>query len=332
MKIARHYTKSGQSPYGEIAFHATRSEIRNPDGSVVFSQGEIEVPAAWSQVAADILAQKYFRKAGVPARLERVEERGLPSLLLRSVADIEALASLPKSEQYGGETSAKQVFDRLAGAWCYWGWKGHYFDTEEDARAFFDELHFMLARQIASPNSPQWFNSGQGGAFGTSLSSRTHAPPGTMRFRSASSTATQCAGECHRADGHDRPRDTTGIEPDFALLKFKKLAGGGYFKIINRAVPEGLRALGYRAAEIDEITAHATGHATLGGAPALDPASPKGFSDEKQAALDTIAEERSQARMKGYRGDACGECGNFTLLRAGVCLKCCSCGQTTGCS
>jgi ribonucleoside-diphosphate reductase alpha chain len=174
MKITRHYTKSGQSPYAEIAFRTTKSEIRNPDGSVVFSQGGIEVPADWSQVAADILAQKYFRKAGVPARLERVEERGLPSFLLRSVADTAALASLPKSEQYGGETSAKQVFDRLAGAWCYWGWKGRYFDTEEDAQAFYDELRFMLARQVASPNSPQWFNTGLHWAYGIDGPSQGH--------------------------------------------------------------------------------------------------------------------------------------------------------------
>ncbi len=174
MKITRRNTKSGQSPYADIPFRTTKSEIRNPDGSVVFSQGEIEVPAAWSQVAADILAQKYFRKAGVPARIKRVEEESVPSFLWRGVADNAALASLPKSEQFGGETSAQQVFDRLAGAWCYWGWKGHYFDTEEDAEAFYDELRFMLARQIASPNSPQWFNTGLHWAYGIDGPSQGH--------------------------------------------------------------------------------------------------------------------------------------------------------------
>jgi len=174
MKITRRTTKPGQSPYADIPFRTTRSEIRNPDGSVVFSQGEIEVPAAWSQVAADILAQKYFRKAGVPARIKRVEEESVPSFLWRGVADNAALASLPKSEQVGGETSAKQVFDRLAGAWCYWGWKGRYFDTEEDAQAFYDELRFMLARQIASPNSPQWFNTGLHWAYGIDGPSQGH--------------------------------------------------------------------------------------------------------------------------------------------------------------
>src|ERR1700733_6569091 len=151
MRIERRYTKTDQSPYADIAFRATKSEIRNPDGSVVFSLEGIEVPSLWSQVAADVLAQKYFRKAGVPARLKKVEEHSVPSFLWRSVADEAALADLPKAERYGSETSARQVFDRLAGAWTYWGWKGNYFRSEEDARAFYDEMRFMLARQMAAP-------------------------------------------------------------------------------------------------------------------------------------------------------------------------------------
>ncbi len=166
MHIERRYTRSSQSPYAAIAFETTKSEIRNPDGSVVFSLNSIEVPAGWSQVAADVLAQKYFRKAGVPARLKRVEENGVPSFLWRSVADEAALEGLPKGERFVSETSARQVFDRLAGAWAYWGWKGGYFDGEEDARAYFDETRFMLARQMAAPNSPQWFNTGLHWAYG----------------------------------------------------------------------------------------------------------------------------------------------------------------------
>ena len=123
MRIERYFTKPGVSPYELVAFATTKSEIRNPDGSVVFSLEGVEVPAAWSQVAADVLAQKYFRKAGVPARLKRIEEEGVPSFLWRSVADETALGALPKDERFGSETSAKQVFDRLAGAWAYWGWK-----------------------------------------------------------------------------------------------------------------------------------------------------------------------------------------------------------------
>ena len=138
MRIERRYTKEGQSPYAEIPFRTATSEIRNPDGSVVFHADDVEVPAQYSQVASDVLAQKYFRKAGVPARLKKVEEETIPSWLWRSVADEDALAALPEKERNIGEHSSKQVFDRLAGTWTYWGWKGGYFASEEDAQAFFD--------------------------------------------------------------------------------------------------------------------------------------------------------------------------------------------------
>jgi ribonucleoside-diphosphate reductase alpha chain len=166
MRIERRYTKEGQSPYAGIQFRLTASEIRNPDGSVVFRAENVEVPEAWSQVASDVLAQKYFRKAGVPARLKKVEEETVPSWLWRSVPDEEALALLPEKERYGGEQSSRQVFDRLAGTWTYWGWKAGYFDSEADARAFFDELAHMLAKQMVAPNSPQWFNTGLFWAYG----------------------------------------------------------------------------------------------------------------------------------------------------------------------
>ena len=145
MRIERRYTTTGQSPYAAIPFRLATSEIRNPDGSIVFRQDGIEVPESWSQVATDVLAQKYFRKAGVPARLKKVEENAVPSFLWRSDADAKALAKLPEGERSVSEHSAKQVFDRLAGCWTYWGWKGGYFSTEEDARAFYDELRYMLA-------------------------------------------------------------------------------------------------------------------------------------------------------------------------------------------
>ncbi|MGX7705635.1 vitamin B12-dependent ribonucleotide reductase [Methylobacterium sp. Gmos1] len=166
MRFERRITTAGQSPYASIPFRKAVSEIRNPDGSVVFRLDGIDVPEAWSQVACDVLAQKYFRKAGVPAALRKVEENGVPSFLWRSVPDEAALAALPEAERTGSETSATQVFDRLAGCWTYWGWKGGYFSSEEDASAFHDELRAMLARQMVAPNSPQWFNTGLHWAYG----------------------------------------------------------------------------------------------------------------------------------------------------------------------
>ncbi|MFV1440612.1 MULTISPECIES: vitamin B12-dependent ribonucleotide reductase [unclassified Phaeobacter] len=159
MKIERKFTKSGQDAYADLDFVPATSEIRNPDGTIVFRLEGVEVPAGWSQVASDVIAQKYFRKAGVPSKLKKLREKGVPEFLWRSVPagdDVE----------FGGETSSKQVFDRLAGAWCYWGWKGGYFSTEEDARAYFDEMRYMLATQRAAPNSPQWFNTGLHWAYG----------------------------------------------------------------------------------------------------------------------------------------------------------------------
>ncbi|MGZ5920886.1 MAG: vitamin B12-dependent ribonucleotide reductase, partial [Rhizomicrobium sp.] len=165
MRIRRHFTVEGHSPYEGIAFRAGASEIRNPDGSIVFAQDGIEVPESWSQVACDVLAQKYFRKAGVPKQLMPVAEDGVPQFLWRK----QALGT-----ETTGEHSAKQVFDRLAGTWTYWGWKGGYFDGEADARAFYDELCHMLATQKCAPNSPQWFNTGIHWAYGIDGPSQGH--------------------------------------------------------------------------------------------------------------------------------------------------------------
>ncbi len=158
MRIERHFTKAGGNVYDSIAWKKTDVLMKNPDGTVVFECKGCETPDHWSQVAGDVISQKYFRKAGVAAKLKRVEENSVPSWLWRSVP--------VEGAEIVGENSSKQVFDRLAGAWTYWGWKGDYFDTEEDAQAFYDEMRYMLAMQISAPNSPQWFNTGLHWAYG----------------------------------------------------------------------------------------------------------------------------------------------------------------------
>ena len=150
MKIHRYFTREGESPYCRINFEKRSSEIRNPDGSSVFRLDDAEAPQGWSQVAVDILAQKYFRKAGVP----QTDENGQPLL------DEQGCPVL------GGERDARQVFHRMAGCWRYWGEKYSYFDSERDAQTFYDELCYMLAAQVAAPNSPQWFNTGLHFAYG----------------------------------------------------------------------------------------------------------------------------------------------------------------------
>jgi ribonucleoside-diphosphate reductase alpha chain len=159
MKISRHFTKAGEDAYASLDFVTTVSEIRNPDGSIVFKLDDVEVPDSWSQVASDVIAQKYFRKAGVPNKTKQVKEKGVPAFLWRS-------EPAKDNDGFSGETSSKQVFDRLAGAWTYWGWKGGYFSTEADAQTYYDEMRFMLATQRAAPNSPQWFNTGLHWAYG----------------------------------------------------------------------------------------------------------------------------------------------------------------------
>src|SRR5207245_10654744 len=125
MHIARRFTTAGRDPYEAVPFRTATSEIRNPDGSVVFAAEGIEVPAEWSQVACDILAQKYLRKAGVPARLAAVEEEGVPSWLWRRNADEAGLALLPEAERSCGDTPARPVLHRMAGHGGDWGWTGH---------------------------------------------------------------------------------------------------------------------------------------------------------------------------------------------------------------
>lgn len=149
MKINRLYTKDGISPFDIFEYTKRSSILRNPDGSIVYEQKDIEVPEQWSQVATDILAQKYFRKTGVP----QYDNEGKP------VLDEDG------NHKLGSENSAKQVVHRLAGTWRHWGEKYDYFDSKEDAQSFYDEVSYMLLNQMVAPNSPQWFNTGLNWAY-----------------------------------------------------------------------------------------------------------------------------------------------------------------------
>ena len=180
MTIERHYTRQQGGAYDGIEFEARRSEIRNPDGSQVFLNDSVMVPTGWSQVATDIMAQKYFRKAGIPAITKRVSEDGVPEWLQRSEADLDALKALPAEERFVGESDSRAVFSRLAGCWTYWGWNYGHFDLKKGkkdegaARAFFDELRAMMALQACAPNSPQWFNTGLHWAYGLTGPAQGH--------------------------------------------------------------------------------------------------------------------------------------------------------------
>jgi ribonucleoside-diphosphate reductase alpha chain len=165
MKITRYFTTQGRDPYTGIPFEPRTSEIKNPDGSKVFSMDNVMVPAHWSQVATDILAQKYFRKAG----LNKEERKPKAEPIIgeqKSLSLGDTIEEVVPDTTTDFETDSRQVFHRLAGCWRHWGEANGYFDTTEDAQAFYDELCNMLAQQIAAPNSPQWFNTGLNFAYG----------------------------------------------------------------------------------------------------------------------------------------------------------------------
>jgi len=136
--FSRHFTQEGTSPYDQFEYELRSSVIRNPGGDVVFEMNNVEVPRAWSQIATDILAQKYFRKAGVPQ----------------------------PDGSLGRETSVKQVVHRMANCWRAWGERGDYFATENDAQVFYEELVYCMLNQACVPNSPQWFNTGLHESYG----------------------------------------------------------------------------------------------------------------------------------------------------------------------
>jgi ribonucleoside-diphosphate reductase alpha chain len=158
MKVERHFTKAGTSPYDQFTWAKRNSTIYNPDGSIVFEMKDAEVPAGWSQLATDIAVSKYFRKAGVP----QTDSHGQP------------LRDEQGQPVMGAETSAREVVHRMAGCWRDWGERYGYFDSAEDAAAFADEIAYMLLDQMAAPNSPQWFNTGLHWAYGLTGPAQGH--------------------------------------------------------------------------------------------------------------------------------------------------------------
>lgn len=170
MQITRQFTRAGSSPFADIPFKAVDIEICHADETQRLCIPEFEVPANWSYAASEYLARHFLRKTGVPAKClpnPSDDERDImPEWLWPSVPNEAALNYLPEAERYGSEYSAAQIFHRLAGAWTYWGWRCDYFDTEADARAFYDECCYAMAQQMMAPAAPQWLNTGLHWAYG----------------------------------------------------------------------------------------------------------------------------------------------------------------------
>ncbi len=138
LQFSRRYTRDDITVFDQFEYDYRSSVIRNPSGEIVFEMTNVEVPKGWSQIATDILAQKYFRKAGVPL----------------------------SDGSLGRETSVKQVAHRMANCWKVWGVRYGYFATEKDATVFYEELVYSILNQACVPNSPQWFNTGLYESYG----------------------------------------------------------------------------------------------------------------------------------------------------------------------
>ena len=175
MVVERRFTTSGDDPFDAFEWIEMDVEIRNPDGSMADSIEGVKLPSGFAGVPGKVCAQKYLRKAGVPRYLRKIPEDDVPVWLQRSEPDHEKLQTLEADDRMGGETDGRELFRRLAGTWTYWGWKYGYFAGEADARAYFDEMCYVIASQRSAPNSPQWFNTGLHWAYGIEGPAQGHS-------------------------------------------------------------------------------------------------------------------------------------------------------------
>lgn len=236
LKFQRKFTVAGRGPYEGMTWEKRSSEIRNPNGKSVFRMNGIVVPAGWSQIATDIIAQKYFRKAGVNAATASAWMEHVPE-------SQRVLAS--EGPAPGSEHDARQVFHRLAYTWCLWARKAGYFDSDEDERAFYDELLYMLAHQMAAPNSPQWFNTGLHAVYGIEGPAQGHFyvdPDSGEVVKSESAYERPQPHACFILDIQDDLVNEGGIMDlitrEARLFKYGSGTGSNFSKI--RASHEGL--------------------------------------------------------------------------------------------
>ena len=164
--IERRFTTAGEDAFDVFDWIEMDVEIRNPDGSMADTVEGVKLPSGFSGVPGKVCAQKYLRK---------VPEDGGPVWLQRSTPDHERLQTLDAGNRMGGETDGRELFRRLAGTWTYWGWKYGYFASAADARAYFDEMCYLIASQRSAPNSPQWFNPGLHWAYGIEGPAQGHS-------------------------------------------------------------------------------------------------------------------------------------------------------------
>lgn len=244
LKIKRHFNANHQSPYEQFKYEIRKSAIKSPGGETIFEMNNVEVPEEWSQVATDILAQKYFRRTGVPN-----QEGSL-----------------------GAETSIKQVVHRLADCWRYWGEEYGYFSSKQDAQNFYDEIAFTLLAQIAAPNSPQWFNTGLYHSYGITGNSQGHYyidPSDEVLKTSSSAYERPQTHACFILSVDDDLVNEGGIMDllvkEARIFKYGSGAGTNYSKI--RGTNEKLSGGGYSSGLMSflKVTDKAAGAVKSGG-------------------------------------------------------------------
>ncbi|HOX92344.1 MAG TPA: vitamin B12-dependent ribonucleotide reductase, partial [Spirochaetales bacterium] len=235
MKIQRRFTTAGKGPYEGIAWEKRVSEIRNPDGTVIFRMDGVVVPSTWSQIATDIIAQKYFRKAGVPEDRAQAWRAFVPPVQQILAGD----SPIP-----GSEHDARQVFHRLAYTWLLWGRKSGYFDSDDDEKAFYDESCRMLAMQMAAPNSPQWFNTGLHAVYGIEGPAQGHFyvdPESDQVLASRSAYERPQPHACFILDVQDDLVNEGGImdlvEREARLFKYGSGTGSNFSRIRGSSEP-----------------------------------------------------------------------------------------------
>ena len=235
MKIDRLFTTAGKGPYEGIRWEKRVSEIRNPDGKAVFRMDGVIVPSTWSQIATDIIAQKYFRKAGVPGDKADAWRAWVP-------ASQQGLAG--PSPVAGSEHDARQVFHRLAYTWTLWGKESGYFDSKADEKAYYDEICFMLANQMGAPNSPQWFNTGLHAVYGLEGPAQGHYyvdPKSGQVVASTSAYERPQPHACFILDVQDDLVNDGGImdlvEREARLFKYGSGTGSNFSKIRGAGEP-----------------------------------------------------------------------------------------------
>ncbi|MEK7644286.1 MAG: adenosylcobalamin-dependent ribonucleoside-diphosphate reductase [Patescibacteria group bacterium] len=235
LRFQRVFSEEGKNAFDMVEYERRSSIIREPDGTVVFEMKDLEIPKDWSQVATDIIAQKYFRKTGVP-------QYGADGLIKRNSDG---------SPMLGSETSAKETVHRLAGTWRYWGEKYGYFASAEDAQIFYDEIVVMLLRQMAAPNSPQWFNTGLFWAYGINSTAQGHYyvdPDNGVMTKAKDAYSHPQPHACGRYDTKlftDRGILDLGEVVEENLTNAKVFDGSGFVKILavkNNGVRKLFRA------------------------------------------------------------------------------------------